>query len=510
MTEQQKPDQQQHANSPERVESPAATQESPQAANTTSSAESATSEAVPAPSPKPTPSPMPTPATIPPPSALPKPSAIAPVAPVAPEIPDPVEDPKEVAEAEKFGKVDAEGNVTVIESSGERVVGQYPDVSEKEALALYVRRFLDIKAQVALFDTRLSTLSARDLDSGIASLDEVLTAPAAVGDLDSLRSKVTELRTKVEERKQTLAKEREAAKAEALAKRTKIVERAEAIAAADPDKIQWRQQGDRLRSLLDEWKNAQRTGTRIDKPAEDALWKRFSAARSTFDRGRRQFFAELDRKHAEAKSAKEKLIERAVALQDSTDWGPTSAAYRQLMDEWKAAGRASRKDDDALWAQFRAAQDVFFQARQAQNEAVDAEYEENLKVKLALLDEAEKLLPVKNLDSTKTKLRDIQDRWEEAGRVPRAQVRNVEGRLRAVENAVRDADQAQWRRTNPQLQERAEGAAAQLYAAIAGLEDDLAAAQSTGDDRKITAAQGALDARKAWLEQVLKAAEDAG
>src|SRR5699024_3213462 len=163
-------------------------------------------------------------------------------------------------------------------------------------------------------------------------------------DLDSLRSKVLDLRGKVEERKQTLAKEREAAKAEALAKRTKIVERAEAIAATDPTKMQWRQQGDRPRSLLEEWKHAQRTGDRIEQPTEDALWKRFSAARSTFDRGRRQFFAELDRKHAEAKVAKEKLIERAVALQDSTDWGPTSAAYRELMEEWKAAGRASRKD----------------------------------------------------------------------------------------------------------------------------------------------------------------------
>src|SRR5699024_5012556 len=129
-------------------------------------------------------------------------------------------------------------------------------------------------------------------------------------------------------------------------------------------------------SLLDEWKNSQRSGARIDKPTEDALWKRFSAARSTFDRGRRQFFAELDRQHEQAKSAKEKLITRAEELQNSTDWGATSAAYRQLMDEWKAAGRASRKEDDALWARFRAAQDVFFNARQAQNEAIDAEYEE--------------------------------------------------------------------------------------------------------------------------------------
>src|SRR5699024_9635962 len=117
--------------------------------------------------------------------------------------------------------------------------------------------------------------------------------------------------------------------------------------------------------------------------------------------------------------------------QNSTDWGPTSGAYRQLMDEWKAAGRASRKDDDALWARFRAAQDVFFGARQGHNEALDAEFEENLKVKLALLEEAERLVPVKDLERTKTTLRGIQDRWEEAGKVPRSQLRSVEGRLRS-------------------------------------------------------------------------------
>src|SRR5690625_4581950 len=268
----------------------------------------------------PAPTPRPTPATIPPPSALPKPSVPVPAAPPSTtDAAEPALDPADVAEARKFGKVDGEGNVSVVEAAGERVVGQYPGVSEEEALSLYVRRYLDLKAQVALFETRLPGLSARDLDTGLAALDDSLKEPAAVGDLDGLRAKVDDLRGKVAERKETLAAEREAAKAEALSKRTKIVERAEAIAATDPASMQWRQQGDRLRSLLDEWKHAQRTGARIDKPTEDALWKRFSAARSTFDRGRRQFFAELDRKHADAKAAKEKLIERAEALQNSTD-----------------------------------------------------------------------------------------------------------------------------------------------------------------------------------------------
>jgi len=179
------------------------------------------------------------------------------------------------------------------------------------------------------------------------------------------------------------------------------------------------------------------------------------------------------------------------------------------MTQWKAAGRASRADDDALWARFRAAQDAFFAARDAQAAATDTEFRANLEVKEALLVEAEALVPVTDLAAAKQALRSIQDRWESAGKVPRADMQRIEGRLRAVETAVRDADQSQWRRTNPETRARAEGAAAQLEQAIAGLEADLAKAEAAGDARRIAEARAALDARRSWLEQVQRAAEEA-
>jgi len=418
-------------------------------------------------------------------------------------------DPVEVAAAREHGRVAEDGTVYVRDASGERVVGQFPDVSEDEALSLYIRRYLDLKAQVELFGTRLAQLTIKDIDNTLRTLTEALAEPAAVGDLDALRTRLGELKEHAKDRRREINTEREKARAAALAERTTIVERAEAIAATDPARMQWRAQGEQLRSLLEEWKQAQKAGPRLDRPSEDALWKRFAAARSAFDRQRRQYFAELDKAHAQAKEIKERLIARAEAMSGSTEWGPTTIAYRDLMAEWKAAGRASRKDDDALWARFRAAQDVFFEARNAQNAQIDAEYGENLKVKEALLAEAEALLPIKDLRAAKAKLRDIQDRWEEAGKVPRGDLQRVEGRMRAVEQAVRDADQHEWRRKNPRVRARAEGAAAQLEEAIAALEKDLATAQDSGDEKKIQRAQEALDARRAWLEQVQRAADDA-
>ncbi|MEU4383908.1 DUF349 domain-containing protein [Promicromonospora sp. NPDC023805] len=479
----------------------------------------APAEVTPTPAPAAQPAPS-KPAAIPSPAALARPRPPKPGAPsaaaaqaapaAAPSPVVPVADAAAHAEAEKFGRVDDDGNVYVRDSAGERIVGQFPGVTTEEALALYVRRYLDLAAKVGLFEARLDSadLSVREIDQTLQKLGEETAEPAAVGDLDALRARVETLRGRAAERRAALEEARSAAKAEAVAARTSIVESAEKIAATDPSKMQWRPAGEELRLLLDSWKEAQRSGPRIDRPTEESLWKRFSHARTAFDRERRHFFADLEQRNSSAKIEKEKLVSEAESLATSTDWGYTAGAYRDLMTRWKAAGRASRKDDDALWARFRAAQDRFFEARDAENAVIDAEYGENLKVKEELLLEAEALVPVKDLNKAKAVLRNIQERWEEAGKVPRGDIQRVEGRLRVVETAIRDADQAQWKRSNPETRARAEGAAAQLQSAIEGLEADLAAAQAKGDKRKISELEAAVAARRSWLEQVVKAAED--
>ncbi|GIG24267.1 DUF349 domain-containing protein [Cellulomonas denverensis] len=467
------------------------------------------------------PAPAPTPATTPRPRA-PKPSALRPrpgaprsggpaAAPTTPVAPTPApDDSAEAKAAAEFGRVDDEGTVYVRESAGERPVGQFPGATAEEALSLYVRRFLDLQAKVAVFEARLQAtdLAVKEIDQTLTRLTEELSEPAAVGDLAGLRDRLDALRGVAAERRAQVEAERAAAKQVAIEARTSIVEKAEKIAATDPARMQWRPAGEQLRALLDEWKDAQRSGPRIDRPTEEALWKRFSHARTTFDRERRHYFAELETRNASAKTAKEQLVQEAEALSGSTDWGPTAGKFRDLMTRWKAAGRASRQDDDALWARFRAAQDAFFQARDALNAAIDEEYRANLEVKEALLVEAEAIDVSAGLSAAKQKIRSIQDRWEAAGKVPRADIQRVEGRLRAVESKIRDAEQTEWRRTNPETRARAEGAAAQLEQAIAQLEDDLSAAKAAGNERKIKEAQAALDARRSWLEQVQRAANE--
>ena len=442
---------------------------------------------------------------VPTPSQVPVPSVVAAMV-TPPTGPTPAEN----AEAARWGRVDDDGSVYVRESSGERLVGQYAGGDAADALAFYLQRYWDLNTKVVLFEARLGAadLSGKEIDSTIAALDTDLAEPAAVGDLDSLRARVEGLREIAAARRAAVEAERAAAKKAAFEARTAIVEAAEKIAATDPARIQWRPSGEKFQELLAEWKEVQRKGPRLDRPTEDSLWKRFSHARSTFDRERHRYFAELEKTSSTAKAAKEALVLEAEKLSKSTDWGATAGAYRDLMTRWKAAGRASRKDDDALWARFRAAQDAFFAARDSVNQQIDEEYGANLEVKLALLEEAERLVPVTDLAAAKVNLRDIQERWEKAGKVPRADIQRVEARMHAVEQAVRDAEQIQWRRSNPETRARAEGAAAQLHAAIESLEDELAAATKKGDKKAIAEVEAALVARRAWLEQVEKAAED--
>ena len=260
------------------------------------------------------------------------------------------------------------------------------------------------------------------------------------------------------------------AREQARARRAALVEKAEQLAAVPPEKTQWRTDGQTMKELFETWRTEQKGEGKLDRRSEDELWKRFSHARTAFDRKRRQYFAQLDETQGEAKAVKEKLVKEAEALQGSTDWGPTAQAYKRLMDRWRESGRANRKDDDALWQRFRAAQDTFFAARHAAQAEQDSEFAANLQVKLALLAEAEALLPVRDLAAAKSALRDIQERWESAGKVPRADLDQIERRMRTVEQSVRDADDRRWQSSNPEARARAQSAVDQLESGIADLE----------------------------------------
>ncbi|RAN79685.1 ATPase [Bacillus sp. SRB_336] len=412
-------------------------------------------------------------------------------------------------EAAKFGRAEDDGHVFLKLDGEEYPVGQYPGATKDEALAYFARKFEDITAQVTLLEQRVEAKAATtDMNKTVNHLRAQLAEHTSVGDINGALARLTALEEAI---KALQARERathEAARGVELAAREAIVAEAETLAAEDPATVMWKVSSARMNELFESWKQAQKTGMRLGRATEEGLWKRFRSARTVFDRHRRAYFSQLDNNNAAAKSAKEALITAAEELSSSTEWGFAAGEYRRLMDQWKATPRASRKDDDALWGRFRAAQDKFFKARQSANEAIDEEFGANLVVKEALITEAQALLPVTDLAAAKKSLQSIRDRWEEAGKVPRADMQRVEGALRKVEDAVKAADDDNWRRSDPEAKARTSSALTQLEATIAGLKEDLAAAEKSGDARKAAQAREALAARELWLEQIRKAAED--
>jgi hypothetical protein len=395
-----------------------------------------------------------------------------------------------------------DGTVFVRTADGERPVGQMPDAGPEEALAFYAKRYDDLAFEVQLLEQRIQAGTVPPDEAG-SVVDQLLTGlgeAQVVGDLAGLEVRLQGLKDLVE-------KQREQRKAERAKRAAAAKLRKEAI-AAEAEKLgegnDWRNGANRLRELLEEWKAL----PRVDRSTDDALWRRFSTARTTYTRRRKAHFAELGEKRDAARAVKERLVVEAEALADSTDWGATAGKYRELMRQWKAAGPAPRGVDDQLWKRFRGAQDTFFGARDAANAKLDEEFAANAEVKEKLLVEAEALLPVTDVRAAKEAFRDIADRWDAAGKVPRDRIKELEGRMRTVEQAIRGVEDDQWKRSNPEARARAADTVAQLEASLADLEEKKAKADAAGNATKSAEHASAIEARKAWLVEARKALAD--
>jgi hypothetical protein len=400
-----------------------------------------------------------------------------------------------------WGRVDETGTVFVRDGDGERAVGQYPDGSPEEAMAYFQRKYTELAGQVTLLEQRIKRgTAAADVAKTIAALKTTVASANAVGDLPSLLARLDALDGAVGELTEKQTAETKAATDAALAEREALVVEAETLAAQDPAKAQWKQVSATLDDIFARWQKHQADGPRLPKNESNELWKRFRAARTIIETHRKAFFAELDSVHKDARNKKQELAEKAEALvPKGLDGIPV---YRTLLDDWKSAGRAGKKFDDALWARFKAAGDALYSAKSEVDAKDNEEFSANLELKLALLAEAEPLVTATDRVKAKDALLSIQRRWDAIGKVPRDQVKPIEDRLRKVEAAVRKLDEDHWQKSNPERIARAEGLAGQLQDAIAKLESELAEAKAGGNAKKVKDAEEALEARKAWLKAI--------
>lgn len=400
-----------------------------------------------------------------------------------------------MSDAAKFGRVDDQNNVYVIESGAERRVGQFPGVKADEAMAYFVRKFEDLEAQVRLLEQRIkgATSDPKVVAKSITSIEKELVEPAVVGDIDNLRSRVANAKPGLDKLHEEQKQANEKAVADTLAMKEKIAAKAEKLSQRDTAKTIWKTASVEMNQLFEQWQTLQKTGPRVPKSIADPIWKRFSQARAKFESNKRAFFADMDKKVKAAKSVKQELVQQAEALVSK---GPEAATdYRKLLDEWKKHPRTGKQEDE-LWARLRAAGDTIFEAKKAEEQKTRAEESENLAKKMELIAEAEKI-DTNDLDSARSKLAKISSQWESAGRVPREKVRELEDRIRTVERKIKKTEEDQWRKSDPAAKERSSSLIDQLEDSIAEIAAEI---KTESDAKKKAELEKNLAARQSWLD----------
>lgn len=385
------------------------------------------------------------------------------------------------------------------------MVGQIPDATGEEAMAFFERRFDSLRTDVNLLKQRIQsgTISPDEARKAVPTLKTTILEANAVGDLEGLAAELDGLTGAIDEAAEKRREERAKAAEETRQRKEEMVGEAEKLAEG----TDWRHGVTKFRELLEAWKAL----PRLDRASDDELWRRFSAARTTYTRRRKTHFAEVSDRQAAAAQAKEAIIAEAETLADSTDWGATAGQFRQLMDRWKAAGSAARATDEALWTRFRAIQDTFFNRRSEVFNQQEAEFQGNLEAKLALLDEAEKsILPVTDVATARSAYREFIGQFNALGRVPRSSMQAVDSRVRAIEAAIDEADRKEWARTDPETKARATGTVSLFSGQIAKLEADLAQAEAAGDAKKKASVEASLATYRSWLEQAEKTLSELG
>lgn len=402
----------------------------------------------------------------------------------------------------KFGRVEADGTVILHAPEGDVTVGQWAAGEPAAGLAFFGRKYDDLVVEVDLIEKRLADhrAPAEQAEAVLVRIREALAARSFVGDIEALTARCDRLTVAIDDARSQARARKAEQRESALAGRRALADEAESLR----ESTSWKSTTERYAAIVEEWKALPRG----ERTSEQELWQRISAARTAFDKRRRTHFSELDTQRKTAVGRKRDLIAAAEALAASTDWIATSKKLRDLMAEWKVAPRASRAEEDKLWKRFKSAQDQFYAARIASEEAEQAELRANLPAKEAIVAEAEALLPITDLKTAKSSLRSIQDRYDKAGDLPRADRDRLDVRLKRVEDAVRKSEADTWQRSNPTTKARAESTATAFTDAVARLQEQRDAAAAAGNSAKVADLEASIASTTALLDAARNAASD--
>ena len=201
---------------------------------------------------------------------------------------------------------------------------------------------------------------------------------------------------------------------ENLARKTELCEKIEAIAAQEnKGSGDWEKHTKEIIEIQAEWKTIGFAPQKMNVK----IFERFRAACDDFFGRKATYFKTLKDTFKENAEKKRALIEKAKALQDSTDWKATGDKFIALQKEWKTIGMVPKKLGDQLWEEFLAACNKFFDARSAAGAGQRGEERENLEKKRGVIEKL-KAVAEEASDDVQEKVQKLVEEYQAIGHVP--------------------------------------------------------------------------------------------
>lgn len=220
--------------------------------------------------------------------------------------------------------------------------------------------------------------------------------------------------TVINKRHQQHFEELRAKEEENLTRKTALCEKVEAIAKEEnKNATDWENHTKQIIDIQTEWKTIGFAPQKMNVK----IFDRFRAACDDFFGRKAEFFKTLKEKFAENTKKKKEMVEQAKALMDSTDRKATSDKLIKLQKEWKTIGMVPKKVGDQLWAEFVAACNKFFEARNAATAGTRNEEQQNLDRKKEIIAKLKELLD-STADNVQATLQQLIDEYGKIGHVP--------------------------------------------------------------------------------------------
>ena len=208
---------------------------------------------------------------------------------------------------------------------------------------------------------------------------------------------------------------------ENLELKLKLTDRVKEFSEFNSEKISdWNKKTKGLLELQKEWEAIGGVPRERAKEVNRNFWHLFKS----FFHHKNDFFKKLDKERKGNLVLKQGLIERAVAMKESTDWAKSTQAFKDLQQEWKSIGPVPGNVSNKVYEEFKAACDHFFDQKRASGQEADKQYGENLKLKEALCD---KILAIDaSEESSADSLKAFIEEWSGIGFVPRNAIRTIQ------------------------------------------------------------------------------------